>query len=102
MKISASLNQEERINFLKENREVIINAIVSYSGKGCLKMVMGSLLDCMSNHIFYDLCSMETKDFDVTERIETIIDELVSPIITDSSLNNFFEEQTKKQMNLLK
>ena len=99
MTIQSNLNETERVNFLKENREEIISFISNLVGENELNTVMGSLLDCMNNVMFYDLCDMEERSFNVIERIEIIVDELSLPINVNVECQNYFEEQREIVMN---
>ena len=100
MKISSNLSQNERINFLKENKKEIIFLIESLGGN--LKESMQGLLDSVDDSNFYDFCDISTMAFDVEKRIEEITNSQCKTFDTsEAERQNYFENQREIQKRLL-
>lgn len=106
MTISSTLSESERVDFLKENREEIINEIYFCTGvrKGDSNLleIMTRLLECTKDYLFYDLCDMSTRSFDVVEHIGSIYDEISLECDTNVECQEYFDQQRQNQMNLIR
>jgi hypothetical protein len=95
-------NTEDRVNFLKENRQEVVSTILYFVPQADLRDTMISLMQVFESNLFYSYCNMETRELNIFECIERMTEENGNDCINSTvDFQNFMEDERAKAIKQL-